>query len=105
MPGALTEQAFGIFRYLIALGRLVVCIAFTQIWNEFLFAVTPLDRPLSRLQSLWNLAGGPGCLWTFPWLDRCWPLTYDNNLCFPRTLLRPGFLAGGLKGQGSLWLR
>ncbi|HBN96311.1 MAG TPA: ABC transporter permease [Firmicutes bacterium] len=96
---------FGIFRYLIlplsGPPFLVVCIwQFTQIWNEFLFAVT-LTRPSSQpiTVALANLAGGQAVSWNLPMAGSvlaALPTTIIYVL-LGRYFVR-GLLAGALKG-------
>lgn len=96
---------FGIFRYLIlplsGPPFLVVCIwQFTQIWNEFLFAVT-LTRPSAQpiTVALANLAGGQAVSWNLPMAGSvlaALPTTIIYIL-LGRYFVR-GLLAGALKG-------
>ncbi|MDI9483922.1 MAG: carbohydrate ABC transporter permease [Bacillota bacterium] len=96
---------FGIFRYLImplsGAPFLVVGIwQFTQIWNEFLFAVT-LTRPGAQpiTVALANLAGGQAVSWNLPMAGSvlaALPTTIIYIL-LGRYFVR-GLLAGALKG-------
>lgn len=96
---------FGIFRHLIlplsGPPFLVVCIwQFTQIWNEFLFAVTltkPGAQPITV--ALANLAGGQAVSWNLPMAGSvlaALPTTIIYVL-LGRYFVR-GLLAGALKG-------
>lgn len=95
----------GIFRHLIiplsGPPFLVVCIwQFTQIWNEFLFAVT-LTRPAAQpiTVALANLAGGQAVSWNLPMAGSvlaALPTTIVYIL-LGRYFVR-GLLAGALKG-------
>ena len=96
---------WGIFRHLIlplsGPPFLVVCIwQFTQIWNEFLFAVT-LTKPSSQpiTVALANLAGGQAVSWNLPMAGSvlaALPTTIVYVL-LGRYFVR-GLLAGALKG-------
>lgn len=96
---------FGVFRYLIiplsGAPFLVVGIwQFTQIWNEFLFAVT-LTRPGAQpiTVALANLAGGQAVSWNLPMAGSvlaALPTTIIYIL-LGRYFVR-GLLAGALKG-------
>lgn len=96
---------FGIFRYLIlplsGPPFLVVCIwQFTQIWNEFLFAVT-LTRPAAQpiTVALANLAGGQAVSWNLPMAGSVLAAipTTIIYVFLGRYFVR-GLLAGALKG-------
>ena len=96
---------FGIFRYVImplsGPPFLVVCIwQFTQIWNEFLFAVT-LARPSSQpiTVALANLAGGQAVSWNLPMAGSVLAAlpTVLIYILLGRYFVR-GLLAGALKG-------
>ena len=96
---------FGIFRYLImplsGPPLLVVCIwQFTQIWNEFLFAVT-LARPDAQpiTVALANLAGGQAVSWNLPMAGSILAAlpTVLIYVLLGRYFVR-GLLAGALKG-------
>jgi len=96
---------FGIYRYVIfplSLPGFVVVIIwqFTQIWNEFLFAVT-LSKPASQpiTVALAQLAGGEAVKWNLPMagalLAALPPLLV--YVVFGRFFIR-GLLAGSVKG-------
>jgi len=96
---------FGIFRYLIiplsGPPFLVVCIwQFTQIWNEFLFAVT-LARPDAQpiTVALANLAGGQAVSWNFAngGVDPCSP-SHCADLCSTWPLFCQGLACRSAEG-------
>ncbi len=96
---------FGIYRHLImplsGPPFLVVCIwQFTQIWNEFLFAVT-LTRPDAQpiTVALANLAGGQAVSWNLPMAGSILAAlpTVLVYVLLGRYFVR-GLLAGALKG-------
>lgn len=96
---------FGIFRWMIiplsAPPFVVVAIwQFTQIWNEFLFAVT-LTRPASQpiTVALANLAGGEAVSWNLPMAGSILAAlpTVLVYVLLGRYFIR-GLLAGALKG-------
>jgi glucose/mannose transport system permease protein len=79
----------------------VVCIwQFTQIWNEFLFAVT-LTRPDAQpiTVALANLAGGQAVSWNLPMAGSILAAlpTVLIYILLGRYFVR-GLLAGALKG-------
>ncbi len=96
---------FGILKYVIiplsGPPFLVVCIwQFTQIWNEFLFAVT-LTRPDAQpiTVALANLAGGQAVSWNLPMAGSILAAlpTVIIYILLGRYFVR-GLLAGALKG-------
>jgi glucose/mannose transport system permease protein len=96
---------FGIYRYVIfplsVPGFVVVIIwQFTQIWNEFLFAVT-LSKPSSQpiTVALAQLAGGEAVKWNLPMAGALLAAlpTLLVYIIFGRFFIR-GLLAGSVKG-------
>jgi glucose/mannose transport system permease protein len=96
---------FGIYRYVIfplsVPGFVVVIIwQFTQIWNEFLFAVT-LSKPASQpiTVALAQLAGGEAVKWNLPMAGALLAAlpTLLVYIIFGRFFIR-GLLAGSVKG-------
>jgi len=96
---------FGIYRYVIfplSLPGFVVVIIwqFTQIWNEFLFAVT-LSKPASQpiTVALAQLAGGEAVKWNLPMAGALLAAlpTLLVYVVFGRFFIR-GLLAGSVKG-------
>jgi glucose/mannose transport system permease protein len=96
---------FGIYRYVIfplSLPGFVVVIIwqFTQIWNEFLFAVT-LSKPDSQpiTVALAQLAGGEAVKWNLPMAGALLAAlpTLLVYIIFGRYFIR-GLLAGSVKG-------
>jgi glucose/mannose transport system permease protein len=96
---------FGIYRYVIfplSLPGFVVVIIwqFTQIWNEFLFAVT-LSKPSSQpiTVALAQLAGGEAVKWNLPMAGALLAAlpTLLVYVIFGRFFIR-GLLAGSVKG-------
>ncbi len=96
---------FGIYRYVIfplSLPGFVVVIIwqFTQIWNEFLFAVT-LSKPDSQpiTVALAQLAGGEAVKWNLPMAGALLAAlpTLLVYIIFGRFFIR-GLLAGSVKG-------
>ncbi len=96
---------FGIYRYIIfplSLPGFVVVIIwqFTQIWNEFLFAVT-LSKPASQpiTVALAQLAGGEAVKWNLPMAGALLGAlpTLLVYILFGRYFIR-GLLAGSVKG-------
>jgi glucose/mannose transport system permease protein len=96
---------FGIYRYVIfplSLPGFVVVIIwqFTQIWNEFLFAVT-LSKPASQpiTVALAQLAGGEAVKWNLPMAGALLAAlpTLLVYVIFGRFFIR-GLLAGSVKG-------
>ncbi len=96
---------FGIYRYIIfplSLPGFVVVIIwqFTQIWNEFLFAVT-LSKPDSQpiTVALAQLAGGEAVKWNLPMAGALLGAlpTLLVYILFGRYFIR-GLLAGSVKG-------
>lgn len=112
VPDALVEAAaidgagfFGIYRLVIfplSLPGFVVVIIwqFTQIWNEFLFAVT-LSKPDSQpiTVALAQLAGGEAVKWNLPMAGALLAAipTLFVYVAFGRFFIR-GLLAGSVKG-------
>jgi glucose/mannose transport system permease protein len=112
VPDALVEATsidgagfFGIYRYVmfpLSLPGFVVVIIwqFTQIWNEFLFAVT-LSKPASQpiTVALAQLAGGEAVKWNLPMAGALLAAlpTLLVYIVFGRYFIR-GLLAGSIKG-------
>jgi glucose/mannose transport system permease protein len=112
VPDALVEATsidgggfFGIYRYVmlpLSLPGFVVVIIwqFTQIWNEFLFAVT-LSKPASQpiTVALAQLAGGEAVKWNLPMAGALLAAlpTLLVYVFFGRYFIR-GLLAGSVKG-------
>lgn len=112
VPEALVEATridgagfWGIYRWVIfplsVPGFVVVIIwQFTQIWNEFLFAVT-LSRPASQpiTVALAQLAGGEAVRWNLPMAGALLAAvpTVTVYILFGRYFIR-GLLAGSVKG-------
>lgn len=112
VPDALVEATsidgagfFGIYRYVmfpLSMPGFVVVIIwqFTQIWNEFLFAVT-LSKPASQpiTVALAQLAGGEAVKWNLPMAGALLAAlpTLLVYIAFGRYFIR-GLLAGSIKG-------
>jgi glucose/mannose transport system permease protein len=112
VPDALVEATsidgagfFGIYRYVmfpLSIPGFVVVIIwqFTQIWNEFLFAVT-LSKPSSQpiTVALAQLAGGEAVKWNLPMAGALLAAlpTLLVYVIFGRYFIR-GLLAGSVKG-------
>jgi len=112
IPGEMVEAAqidgagyFGVYRHVVlplsAPALVVVAIwQFTQIWNEFLFAVT-LTRPASQpiTVALAQLAGGEAVRWNLPMAGAILAAipTLIVYIVLGRYFIR-GLLAGSVKG-------
>jgi glucose/mannose transport system permease protein len=112
VPDALVEATsidgagfFGIYRWVmfpLSMPGFVVVIIwqFTQIWNEFLFAVT-LSKPASQpiTVALAQLAGGEAVKWNLPMAGALLAAlpTLLVYIVFGRYFIR-GLLAGSIKG-------